>query len=317
MAGVTMGSRRGEKTSGLRALGRDYYTYRYFFLMLLPCLAYFAIFHYGPMYGLVVAFKDYYPLKGVLASKWAGLKYFRQVFGGIFFWDVFRNTVLISFYKLVIGFPAPILLALLMNEVRHVKFKKAVQTITYLPHFLSWVILAGILTEFFSPARGAVNILLGYLGVEPIFFVAQPKIFRGFLVATGIWKNLGWNTIVYLAAISGVDTESYEVADLDGATRWQKMFYITVPSILPVVVIMLIFASGSIIDDDFDQVFNLLNDSVMKVGDVLSTYTYREGLQRMNYSYATAVGLFKNVISFVLVIATNNIAKRASDYAIW
>lgn len=300
-----------------KSLWRQYVENRYLFLLLLPVLLYFGLFQYGPMYGIVIAFKDFYPLRGILASPWVGFKHFQEAFTGMFFWEVFRNTVIISTYKFVFGFPAPIILALMINEVRHMWLKKTVQTITYLPHFISWVVLSGLFIEFLSPSRGPINIFLQNIGMNSVYFLGNPAYFRGVLVVTDVWKEMGWGTIIYLAALSGVDPELYDVADLDGAGRIKKMFYVTLPSIVPVIVIMLIFSSGSIINDDFDQIYNLLNDSVMKVGDVISTYVYREGLQNMSYSYATAVGLFKNVIAFALVMITNTIARRTSDYAIW
>lgn len=300
-----------------RGLLNEYIKYKYFILMLVPVLLYYAVFQYGPMYGILIAFKEYYPLKGIWGSEWVGLKYFKELFDGLFFPQVLRNTLIISFYKLIFGFPAPILLCLLFNEVRLNKFKKAVQTITYLPHFFSWVVLSGIVIEMLSPSRGPMNILLQNLGLDPVYFVADPKWFRGILVCSSIWKEVGWSSIVYLAAITNIDPELYDVADLDGAGRLRKIWNITIPSIAPVIIIMFIFATGNIINDDFDQVFNLLNSKVMEVGDVLATYTYREGLQNMNYSYATAVGLFKNVVSFSLVMLANMIARKTSDYAIW
>jgi putative aldouronate transport system permease protein len=186
-----------------------------------------------------------------------------------------------------------------------------------MPHFISWVILSGIVIEILSPSRGPINILLQNLGMNPVYFIADPKYFRGILVGSNIWKEMGWSSVIYLAAITNIDPELYDVADLDGAGRLRKIWNITIPSIAPVVIIMFIFSVGNIINDDFDQVFNLLNAKVMEVGDVLATYTYREGLQRMNYSYATAVGLFKNVVSFGLVMLANTIARKTSDYAIW
>jgi putative aldouronate transport system permease protein len=201
--------------------------------------------------------------------------------------------------------------------VRRAKFKRVVQSITYLPHFFSWVVLAGIVIELLSPSRGPLNIILQSLGIDPIYFIAEPRWFRTILVSTSIWKEVGWSSIIYLAAVTNIDPELYDVADLDGAGRFRKIWNVTLPSIAPVIIIMLIFATGNIINDDFDQVFNLLNDKVMPVGDVISTYTYREGLQRMNFSYATAVGLFKNIVSFSMVMISNTIARKTSEYAIW
>lgn len=295
----------------------DYKKHSLLFLMLLPTVLYFIIFHYLPMYGVTIAFKDYYILKGIMGSEWVGLKHFKDVFSGLFFWPVFRNTLIISVYKLLFGFIAPIGLAILLNEVSHNKFKKTVQSITYLPHFMSWVVLSGLLIEILSPSRGPINIFLQSMGLEPIFFIAEKSWFRGILVGSSIWKEAGWSSIIYLAAISGIDPQMYEVAELDGASRLRKIWSITIPSIMPVIIIMFIFATGKIIQDDFEQVYNLLNPAVMEVGDVVSTYTYREGLERMNYSYAAAVGLFKNIISFTLVMGTNFVARKTSDYALW
>ncbi|MBD2847436.1 sugar ABC transporter permease [Paenibacillus sp. IB182496] len=287
------------------------------FLMLLPVLVYFAIFHYGPMYGVIIAFKDYKILEGTLGSPWAGLDNFRELFGGYAFGTVLRNTLIINFYKLVFGFSAPIVLALLINEVSVGWFKKSVQTISYLPHFLSWVVLAGLVIEFLSPSRGAVNMALAWFGIDPIYFITEPGWFRAILVSTDIWQTVGFSAIIYLAAIAGINPEMYEAAEVDGISRVQKIWYITLPSMAPVIVIMLILNSGAIINDDFEQVFNLLNAKVMEVGDVLSTYTYTEGLLKMNYSYAAAVGLFKNVVALILVLTANYLASKFSDETIF
>ena len=314
---ANIGTLKKQKYKKKKSFLQEYIRYRYFIIMLFPVLIYYGIFQYGPMYGIVVAFKDFYPLRGILGSPWAGLKHFEELFNSLFFITVLKNTLVISFYKLLFGFPAPILLALLLNEVRHLKFKKAVQSITYLPHFISWVVLAGLVIEMLSPTRGPINIILQNMGLEPIYFIAEPAWFRSVLVSSGIWREVGWSSIIYLAAITNVDPEMYDVAELDGAGRFRKIWNITLPAIAPVVVIMFIFATGSIINDDFDQIYNLLNAKVMGVGDVISTYTFREGLQRMNYSYASAVGVFKNIVAFTLVIITNTIARKTSDYAIW
>ena len=278
--------------------------------MALPLLIYFAIFHYGPIYGLLIAFKDFYPTKGILASDWVGLEHFKQMFQGLYFWPVLKNTLINSSYNLIFGFPAPILLAILLNEVSNRRFKKVIQTVTYFPHFISWVVLAGIVYEMLSPSRGPINILLSWLGFEPIFFVANVRWFRTVLVGSNIWKEIGWGSIIYLAAITNIDPTLYEVAKIDGANRLQRIFYITLPGIANVVVIMLIFAVGKIINDNFDQIFNLMNNQVMQVADVISTYTYREGIKEMNYGYATAVGLFKNTISFIFVMGANWLAQK-------
>ena len=293
-----------------RTTWQDYKKHKALILMALPLFLYFAIFHYGPIYGLLIAFKDFYPTKGIWASDWVGLEHFKTMFQGLYFWPVLKNTLINSTYNLIFGFPAPIILAILLNEVANQRFKKVIQTVTYFPHFISWVVLAGIVYEMLSPSRGPINILLSGMGFEPIFFVANVKWFRTVLVGSNIWKEIGWGSIIYLAAITNIDPTLYEVAKIDGANRLQRILYITLPGIANVVVIMLIFAVGKIINDNFDQIFNLMNNQVMQVADVISTYTYREGIKEMNYGYATAVGLFKNTISFVFVMGANWLAQK-------
>lgn len=296
---------------------RSYWKNRYLFYMLFPCLLFFFIFKYLPMYGIILAFKDYRIVDGIFGSPWSGLDNFRELFAGRDFPRAFRNTIILSAYKLIFGFPAPIILAILLNELRVVVFKKFVQTLSYLPHFLSWVVLAGVFMEIFSPTRGVVNYLLSLFGLEPIFFFGDQDWFRTLLVSTEVWKSVGWGSIIYLAALSNVDPSLYEAAVVDGARRWHQMMFITLPSLLPVITIMFIFAVGGIITDDFDQIFNFYNESVYEVGDVLSTYTYRLGIKEMEYGLATASGLFTTVIAFVLILLTNFIVKRFSDYGIW
>ncbi|MGG1516607.1 ABC transporter permease subunit [Paenibacillus oryzisoli] len=298
------------------SLWGQYWENKYLFIMLIPVLLYYAIFHYGPMYGVLIAFQDYKLLLGVSGSPWVGLANFKELFAGDYFLSVLGNTLVINFYKLLIGFTAPIILALMINEVSHRWFKKAVQTISYMPHFLSWIVLSGLIIEFLSPSRGPVNIVLSYFGFEPIFFITEPQWFRSILVSSDIWRNIGFSTIIFLAAIAGINPEMYESAEVDGINRLQRIWYITLPSMAPVIVIMLILATGSIINDDFEQVFNLLNAKVLDVGEVLSTYTYKEGLTKMNFSYAAAVGLFKNVVALVLVLSANQLAKRFTDESI-
>jgi ABC-type polysaccharide transport system, permease component len=295
----------------------DYWKYKYLTLLFIPAVLYYVIFQYVPLYGIQIAFKDYIFTKGVWGSKWVGLEYFKELMTLGSFWEVFRNTIIISGYKFIVGFPAPIIFALLLNEIRLVRFKKFVQTVSYLPHFLSWVILGGLFIQFLSPSSGPINIFLQSLGIKPIYFMADPKWFRSVLVTTSVWKGIGWGSIIYLAALSGINPELYEAATIDGANRFQKIIYITLPELTPVITIMLIFALGGIINDDFDQVFNMYNDAVLSTGDVISTYAYRVGLVKMQYSFSTAVGLFKNIIAFTLVMITNTIAKRINEYGIW
>lgn len=285
--------------------------------MLIPGILFFLVFCYGPMYGLIIAFQDYYPLKGIDGSAFVGLKHFKSLFTNPFFLSVLKNTLVLSLLKLLICFPAPIILCLILNEIKSVKFKKVAQSVSYLPHFVSWVVVSGIIIEFLSPSRGPVNILLQNLGFDPIFFVGDAKYFRGVLVLSDMWKGIGWGSIVYLAAVTGVDLSLYEAADMDGAGRIQKILHITLPALAPIVTVMLIMESGKILNDSFEQVYNFLTPTTYGVGDVISTFVYRMGIQNMQYSFTTAVDLFKNIISFGLVLLTNYIARRTNDYALW
>lgn len=296
---------------------RQYVKHKYLFLLLLPTIIYFVIFHYLPMYGVVIAFKEFYPLKGIMGSDWIGFENFKQLFSGIYFWPVLKNTLIISFSNLLFGFPMPIILSIILNEVRCKWFKKGVQTITYLPHFIGWVVLAGIVQQVLSPSTGIINYVIQALGGEPIFFMGTKECFRPIIVLSNIWRNCGWQSVIYMAAIMGIDAELYEAADLDGASRIQKILHITIPSIAPTIVIMFIFAIGGVMNDDFDQIYNMLNPVVMSVGDVIGTYTYRVGLQQMNYGYATAVGLFKNVVALILISVSNFVSRKVSGNSLW
>ena len=286
-------------------------------LMFLPVVAYFVIFKYVPMYGVTLAFKNFNISKGILASPWNGLENYRKLFRAGTFLRAVRNTAEISLLKLVFGFPMPIILALLLNELRFLRFKKIVQTISYLPHFLSWIILAGLFMQLFSPSSGPVNYILQQFGVSPIYFMADNNWFRFVLIITEIWKGMGWGSIVYLAAIAGINQELYEAAECDGAGRFLCMWYITIPLIAPTIAILFILNLGGIMDAGFDQIFNLYSTVVYESADIIDTYVYRYGLGQMQYSNATAVGLFKNAIGFALVIITNAITKKLGDVGIW
>ena len=288
-------------------------------LMFIPVVAYFFIFKYIPMGGIAIAFENFKIKEGIFGSAWCGMDNFNKAFAMATFRRSVWNTLTISGLKLLFGFPMPIILALMLNEVTHVRFKKTVQTISYLPHFLSWVVLAGMFQQLLSPNNGAVNaVLRDVFGVsDSIYFLGNNKYFRGTLIVTDIWKNIGWSSILYLATISGIDPELYEAATVDGASRWQCTRYITIPSLISTIVIMLILSIGSIMDAGFDQVFNLYNSAVYQTGDIIDTYVYRYGLGDMKYALATAVGLFKNVIAFVLVVGTNLITRRISGEGIW
>lgn len=291
-----------------------------YYLLLLPGLLYLIIFHYIPMFGIIISFKEYQPfmgVEGIFTSEWVGLKHFQKFFNSYYFWDILGNTLAISLLKFIFGFPAPIIFALLLNEVRNKKFMKTVQTISYLPHFLSWVVVSGLLVTLLSTDNGLINIIREAMGKESIMFLGDPKYFRQVLVISDIWKGIGWGSIVYLAAISGVDQEMYEAAYIDGANRWRRIWHITLPSISHIVVIMLIFSVGGLLNAGFEQIFLLYSPAVYSVADIIDTFLYREGLQSNNYSYATAVGLFKSLVSMFLLLLTNFIAKRLDQEGIW
>lgn len=288
-------------------------------LMFLPVLAYFIIFKYVPIAGITLAFKKYRLADGIWGSPWCGLDNFTKAFATPTFVRCIGNTLIISSLKLLFGFPAPIILALMLNEVNHAGFKKTVQTITYLPHFLSWVVLAGMFQQLLSPNNGAVNaVLKDVFGLEKsIYFLGDNNYFRGTLVVTDIWKNVGWSSILYLATIAGIDPALYEAATVDGASRAQCTRYITLPSLAPTIAVMLILSVGSIMDAGFDQILNLYNSAVYKTGDIIDTYVYRYGIDKMKYDLSTAISLFKNVIGFILVVGTNILSKRISGDGIW
>jgi len=292
--------------------------HRWLYLFFLPVLAYFFIFNYLPMYGVTLAFKNFNYRLGIAGSPWVGLQYFNRLFNSKMFMNVMINTLQITLKRIVFGFPAPIILALLINEITHVRYKRVVQTISYLPYFLSWVIIGGIMKELLSPSRGLVNYFLGFLGMEPIYFLTQPEMFQTILIISGIWAEVGWGTVIYLAAISGVDQELYEAAVSDGAGRWRCIWNITLPSITPIISILFILGMAGILNGGFDQVFNLYNSQVYSTGDIIDTYVYRIGLLDMNFSLSTAVNLFKNVVGLILVLGTNMITRRINrDNALW
>ncbi|MGM0882009.1 MAG: ABC transporter permease [Bacillota bacterium] len=288
-------------------------------LMVLPALILIIIFSYIPMYGVLMAFQDYSIFKGFMTSPWVGLKHFDMFFNSPEFLEVMRNTAVISLLKFFIGFPAPILLALMLNEVKNMMFKRVVQTVSYLPHFMSWVIVAGLVMSMLSTDNGSINILMEKMNFidEPINFLSLPELFWSILVSTGVWKEIGFGSIVYLAAIAGIDPSMYEAASMDGASRFKQIFLITLPSIMPVVIIFMILAVGNLLNAGFEDILLLAVNPVLRdVSDVIDTYVYRVGIQNSRYSYATAVGLFKAVISVGLLTMANYIARRAGS-SLW
>lgn len=282
------------------------------------CLAWYVIFCYLPMSGIVIAFKDFRPARGIWGSKWSNpwYKWFKQFFNGYYFERLLRNTLLINLYDLIFGFPAPILLALLLNELHHTGFKRVVQTISYLPHFISSVVVCGIILDFFS-SSGVVNQIIMALGGEKILFWQKPEWFRTLYVGSGIWQGVGYGSIIYLSALGGVDAELYDAAAIDGCGRFSRAIHVTLPGILPTIIIMLILRVGSMLNVGFEKIILLYNETIYETADVISSFVYRYGLTNGNYSYATAVGLFNSVFSFVLLIIVNYVSRKVSEISLW
>ncbi len=288
--------------------------YWLFYLMILPGVIYFLVFKYLPMYGLIISFKNYKGAVGgfsaIMQSDWVGFRHFKTFFHSEQFTRLLGNTVYLSVLRLIFCFPAPIILAILLNEVRRKLFKKTVQTVTYMPYFLSWVVVSGLL-QILVGTEGPLNALLALFGMEkPIYFMASTKYFRGLLVVSEIWKTVGYGTIVYLAAISGIDSQLYEAAQLDGASKFQQIIHVTLPAISEIVAIMLILQMGRILSDNFEQIYTMYSPAVYEVADVFETYIYRMGVVQANFSYTSAVTLFKSIVSLALIILTNKAAKK-------
>nr|WP_306812835.1 ABC transporter permease subunit [Paenibacillus soyae] len=275
------------------------------------------LFRYAPMYGIVIAFQDYNIFKGVGGSEWVGVGQFTRLFGSPDFYEILRNTVLISVYKLAASFTIPIVLSLLLNELKNLVFKRFTQSVIYLPHFISWVIFSGILISFLNPVDGLINTIITRFGGAPIDFLGSSDYFRSILVVSDVYKEVGWGTIIYLAAIAGVNADLYEAARIDGAHKGQQMWHVTLPAIRPVILILVILSLANILEAGFQQVFLLYSPLVYDVGDILDTYVYRVGIQEANYSYATAVGLFKSLVAMVLIVTVNKLVKLSGQDGLW
>lgn len=308
-------------STGGTASGRlfsDFRKQKYLFLLLLPGLLWYAVYRLLPMFGLVIAFKEFSFSKGVFGSDWAGLKYFHFIFfRHKNFYQILLNTLLINGYRIILSLPVPLILALMLNEVRHPGFKKSVQTLVYLPHFVSWVIFGGIIIQLLSPSNGLVNKIIQAFGGEKIFFLARADLFRGIVVVTDIWKSAGWGTIIYLAALAGVDPEMYDAATIDGANRLQKILRITIPSIAATIVVIFLLNLGQILQIGFEQIFVLYNPAVYSTGDVISTYVYRVGLGQGRFSLTTAIGLFQSFTGLVLIAGANGLSRKYLDRSLW
>lgn len=289
---------------------------KYLYIILIIPMLYYFFFHYMPMYGVLIAFKDYNIGKGVWGSTWVGLKHFRKFLMDTYFWKLVRNTLFLNIYGLLWGFPIPILLAIMLNEVKHSKFKRLIQTVSYLPHFISTVVVCGMVVNFLS-LDGILNQLLESLGFEKTQFLMYPQYFRTIYTASGIWQSCGWTSIIYLAALTGVDQEILEAAMIDGANRWQRIRHVTLPAITPTISIMLIMQLGKLMTLGYEKILLLYNGSTYETADIISTYVYRRGILSNDFSYATAVGLFQSVVGVILLVVANKVSKRLSETSLW
>lgn len=302
-----------KKTNWLSYFQRTWMLYA---MLLLPII-YFLVFRYVPMTNIVIAFKDFNIFSSVWESPWVGLKWFQKAFSSKDFFYALRNTITLNLFDLLIGFPAPIFLAILLNELTFKFFKRVTQTIVYLPHFLSWIIISGLAKQLFSPITGLVNIVLGNMGMQPINFLTENNLWIVTYISLGLWQSVGWNTIIYLAAITGINPELYEAAEVDGASRLKKIWYITLPGLKPTIVTLLIMSLGRILGSEFDRPYALTNSLVINVSDVISTYVYRVGLRSYQYSLATAVGFFQSVVCVIFLVGANALARKAGERGIW
>lgn len=297
-------------------LARDFKKNKLIYLMALPVLTYYIIFHYGPMYGVIIAFKNFSPGRGILGSSWVGLQWFIDFFNSYYFERLLRNTLLINILSLIFSFPAPIIFALLLNELRNARFKKTVQTVTYLPHFISLVVICGMIHDF-TARDGIINDIIAWFGGERSTMLLRPELFRPIYIISGIWQHVGWDSIIYLAALSGIDPELYQASVIDGANRWKQVIHITLPGIMPTIIILLIMRIGSMMNVGHEKIILLYNASTYETADVISSFVYRKGLLEANYSYSAAVGLFNSVVNFILIIIANWLSRKATETSLW
>ncbi len=300
-----------------RSLSRSLSMEKWMYLLAIPGIVYLIVFKYLPMYGMTVAFKDFSSRLGIMGSPWVGLKHFIRLFNSPDFANLVRNTVLLNVYRIAVMTPLAILFALSLNEIRNLRFKKVVQTISYFPHFLSWVVVAGVAYQLFAPFSGSLSKAIVEAGGKPLEILTAPRNFRSLIVIIGAWKELGWASIIYLAAITGINPELYEAAEIDGASRIQQVRHVTLPGIVPTMVTMLLIDIGKIMTIGFEQVYVFLNPLLYEVGDVFSTYIYRLGLGQGRFSYTTAVGLFNTLIGFLLLVFANRLSRKLTDEGLW
>jgi putative aldouronate transport system permease protein len=286
------------------------------YVMILPVLAYYVLFHYGPMYGAIIAFKDYSPSTGIWASDWIGFANFRDFFDGYYFERIFKNTILISVYTLVFEFPAPILLALLINELRNRTFRRIVQSVSYMPYFISLVVICGMIKDF-TNTNGIIHQFFGLFGYEGGAMLQNAAFFRPIYVFSEIWQRIGWESIIYIAALAGIEQEQYEAADIDGAGRLKRIWYITLPGIVPTIMVLLILRIGNMLNVGFEKIILLYNPAIYETSDIISTYVYRKGIIEMSWSFGAAVGLFNSVLSLLLLVLANYLSRRLSRNSLW
>ncbi len=301
------------RSSSMMRIWHNYELY----LFLIPTIVYFILFHYVPMYGVQIAFKNFIAVKGINGSPWVGLDHFQRFFESYQFITVLKNTLGISLYELLVAFPAPIVLALLLNQTTNERFKKLVQTVTYAPHFISVVVVVGMLYLFLSPKHGLVNLMLLGLGIDPIYFMASAAWFKTIFIFSGIWQNLGWATIIYLAALSGVNPDLHEAAVVDGATKLQRIRHIDLPSIMPTIMILLILNIGSFMSVGFEKVYLMQNQLNVDSSEIIQTYVYKAGLLNAQFSYSAAIGFFNSVVNFILLLSVNRLAQRMKQASLW
>ncbi|MEF3305847.1 ABC transporter permease [Paenibacillus sp. GYB003] len=299
------------------ALAKRFRESRYLLLLALPCVVYFLLFHYAPMFGIVISFQKYNLFKGIWRSEWVGFHYYKLFFANPDFFKLLRNTFLLGLYQIAFGFPAPIVLALLLNELRHAVFKRLVQSVSYLPHFLSNVVVASMIVVFLSPSGGLVNRLIEAVGFDPVNWLMLPEWFRTIYVASGIWQGIGWSSIIYLAALTAIDPHLYEAAEMDGAGRFRRMAYVSLPGMMQTIVVLLILDIGHVLGVGFEKVFLLYNPATYETADIISTYVYRVGLVQGNYSYAAAIDLFTGVVNLAFLLAANAISRRLGENSLW
>lgn len=317
-------SAKSEKTSAIyynpvkqNKLWMDIKRDKYLYLLLVPCVVYYLLFVYKPMLGLQIAFLDYNPYKGIKESAFIGLEHFKFFFQGPYFWRTLRNTLLINMYSLVFEFPSPIILALLLNELKSKMYKRMIQTISYIPHFVSIVVVVGIVTNFLAPTNGIVNIIINKLGGDKTYFLTRPEYFRAIYTTMNIWKHVGFNSILYIAALTNIDTQLYEACVIDGGNRWNKLVSVTLPGILPTIIIMLILRLGDMLAVGYESIILLYQPATYETADVISTYVFRLGIQEAQYGFATAVGLFNSVVGLILVILANALSKKVTETSLW